>query len=144
MERIAAPFRYTFVRSDYAAQIEVQGLVRLEADEVVVEFRETTTSWGTMGAEQGPVRAIRIPLADVAGIELRRGFFGAAALVLRTRSMQTLSALPNAGAGEARLKIARRNRELAQELATSLRHELAERDLRALQASDPTPLSPGP
>ncbi|HEX5727422.1 MAG TPA: hypothetical protein VFX98_18260 [Longimicrobiaceae bacterium] len=142
MERIAIPFRFSVMGTDWSSEVAVQGLLRLEADDLVLEFREAVTRYSTMRTKQGPVRTLRLPFAEIAGVELRRGFFGGATLVVRSRRMQPLDALPNADAGEVRLKIARRDRALAEEFAISLRHELAERDLRALDAPGAVPLPP--
>ncbi len=53
MERVTVPFSLKRYAEGYSSQVTTHGVVRLEADALVIEFRETTTSLMTLDEESG-------------------------------------------------------------------------------------------
>ena len=132
----AVPFSNNSV---YEGLGKVNGLIRLEDDVLVLEYQ---TKDGVFGVLKSRVRETRLGLKDVASIEFDRGRV-TSNLRLRVLSIALLSDLPCCESGEARLKIARRDRDAAGGLVSrvqlrlsELRLEAADRKLREMQ-SDP-------
>jgi hypothetical protein len=133
VERVTVPFaqeRYDGLR----AIVATKGVVRLDVDALVIEFRETTTSLNTLAEEPGTVREIRIPLDDLASVEV--GGRWAVRLRIRTRTLAVLQEMPGATGNECALRVRRRDRSVAREFAVATSLTLSGRELRRLEDGD--------
>jgi hypothetical protein len=94
---------------------EGRGLLKDEGDYLTLEFQQQDV-W--LGIFKSAVQSIRIPVNEVASLELAKGWLGdyslCAPLVLQTTNVQLLSDLPEASQGRVRLKIARKDFEAAE------------------------------
>jgi hypothetical protein len=113
----------------------VSGLIRFQEDSLFLEFQSKDAVFGVV---KSGLKEIRLPLADVPDVEFQRGWIESH-LRLRVRRMALLSDLPGAEPGEAVLKVARRHRDAASELASRVLLRLSE---MRLEAADPTQRAP--
>lgn len=132
----------------------VHGLLRLDGDRVVVQWRlaRQTEHVGAMSvrtdAELEAVRQIEIPLAGVAGAIVRRRWWapwGSPTLILRAADLRAFEEV----AGESGLKLGhpaelilglrRTDLLVAEEFSAELAMALAERALAADEAASPLP-----
>lgn len=119
----------------YAGWVDCQGLMRVDGEWLRLEFESKDPF---LGVFKTPIQNLRIPLADLQRIELKRGWFSTT-LELRARSLRTWTDVPGAEASVLLLDIARRNREAAAELASVVSLRLCERDLLQMQKSLESP-----
>lgn len=138
MERVSVPFSFNNFdpTGGGLTQQSVEGLVRLDAEHLVVEFRERVTDWSGMGkGGLGPVQTVRIPLDDVESLELSGWLFWHR-LVLRTHSLGALGDITWANGAQIAFGIPFRARGRARELCASTTLHLLDRTLRRLDAGD--------
>lgn len=111
-----------------------RGVMRLEADALVLEYREKVTevSDTDYGQAQGPVREVRIPLETLRSVEVRRRFFLLPVCEVEVSRMAALEPLPWADGFRLRVRVPFRSRDHARDLASSLRLLQAERRLQEL------------
>jgi hypothetical protein len=109
----------------------VEGVARLEYDALVLEFSAVDALFGILRSRR---REVRIELADVESVEFRRGWFSGKLRII-ARRFGALDAVPWARGPEIRLKCGRRHRLAAEELASSLRLQVAEAHLEALRGA---------
>ncbi len=111
------------------------GLLRLDADALVLEYRETCTDYGTTErTDPGAVRRIEVPLGAVESLEVRRRFLRGPLLVLRLRSLAPLDGVRYADGARLSLPVARAEAARARELRGAVAERLAEAALRRLGA----------
>jgi hypothetical protein len=132
MNGTAVPFRMETISTDMSRSVRTDGVLRLEADALVVEFRETQTSLMTLREKIGAVNEVRIPLEHIESMELRRLWFGRGRLHVRTRTMTVLANVPGTSGNEVRLHVRRVDRDRARELCISTSLALSGRELRQL------------
>jgi len=137
MERVSVPFSYSILSSTWTSFTRVSGLLRVEGDSLVVEFREKNTDFNTMAEEQSPLREVRVPLTEVETLEVRRRFPWGSRIILTAHTLAALEGLPNCDGPTARFDIAWRDRTRARELAATTSLLLIERSLRELSPGDP-------
>lgn len=119
-----------FSTETYEGFAEVKGLVRLSDDSLFFEFQTTD---GIVGFFKSATQEIEVPVTDVVTIDLEGRF--RLHLQLQVRRMDLLGKLPNDGGG-VKLRIARKHRELADELVSDIRLRLSEQKYdRVLQES---------
>jgi hypothetical protein len=138
MERISVPFSSnTFDPTGGGlTQQSVEGLIRLDANEVVIEYRQKTLDWsGMTKAQLSDVHVVHIPLEDVESIEVRGWLFWRR-VVLRTHSLSVLRDVPWANGAELSLKLPFGAHQRAQELTTTTALRQADRTLRQLESYD--------
>ena len=124
----SVPFRMRYLPGNLA---RVEGVARLEHDALVLEFSAVDALFGILRSKR---REVRIGLADVESVEFRRGCFSGKLRIL-TRRVSALDGVPWARGPEMRLKCGRRHGLAAEELASSLRLQVAERHLEALRGA---------
>ena len=107
----------------YADLAHIRGIARLDDDHLVLEYRLQDS---VVGVLQSELKEIRIPLSELESVEFRRGIFRSV-LDVRTRTMRVLESLPGAHDCQLRLVCRRQDRGSAQQLATSVTLQLAER-----------------
>ena len=99
----------------YAGLGECRGLLKREGDQLHFEIQIQDSIAGILKSD---VREIRVPIDEVASLELTEGWLGinwlGVKLVLQTSSVERLSEMPGASQGRVQLKIARKDIENAQ------------------------------
>jgi hypothetical protein len=103
----------------YGGFMECHGLVRGEGDCLVVEYQSQDRVCGLFRRR---ARSVRVPLADLEAVELRRdGWFGRRKqLVIRAKSMLALESVPGSRQAELALDIARRDQAAAEQFVAGL------------------------
>ena len=138
----SVPFRRTSMTfsNEGTTTVRVEGLVRVDPADVVIEYREHTTvqhNTGKVEKRQGEVRALRIPLAQIESVAYRRGLFGLRPrLVVQVRSLDLLAAFPYAKGARCVLGIALGDRERARDFATSLVDGITDAQLKLLERGE--------
>ena len=139
MERVTVPFSVEHYQLDLQASITLRGIVRLEADALVIECRETRTSLNTLKEESGAVFAVRIPVADLDAVEWSRSWIRGGKLRIRTRTLSALENMPGAVGNELTLPVRRRDRLNARGLAVHAALMLSGLELKRLEDGEGTP-----
>ena len=147
MDSVTVPFSYQYLRVPDYSYVAVQGVVRMDDDALVIEFRERLTMNLGVGEEAGPVneeiRTLRIAWRDLQGARMRMHWLVQPRLELRTRTLSALDGFPLADGTRLLLPVAWRERGAARELAVTADALVADARLRALEAADqPPPLPP--
>lgn len=136
MERTTVPFRLSETLADLSTSVVTDGVIRLEAADFVIEFRETRTTIMTQESVVGEIREVRIPADDIEGIDVeRRGLWGIR-LRIRTHTLGALKDVPGARGNEVTLPVRRRHRERARELSVETSLRLAAREIRRLEGGE--------
>ncbi len=132
------PFKITGVLTDFA---DSEGIARLDSDGLVLEFQIKDN---VLGLLKSAPREVRIPFGDLAEASFKRGFFSGA-IRLRARRLTILASIPGSNASELILTCKRRDRPVAQDLASRLSMRILEHDLREMADSSrpPLPRPPG-
>lgn len=105
---------------------QTQGLVRFETGALNLEFK----AWSWMELSK-KVRTVRVSVCDLEAVEFKQGLWGAR-VILRARSLSAIDKIPGNGRGEVRLKFARKHREAARRLESSLALGISEQRLERL------------
>ena len=93
-----------------------KGLAKASPSELLLEFVVKDT---VLDVFRSGVKEIHIPRAEVDGVQLKRGWFGAK-VSIRFKSMKWLADLPGCDNGEVTLHVARRERDRAAEFVQVL------------------------
>lgn len=117
-----------------------RGLVRLEDDQLVLEFREQVTEMGggSLHEREEPVREARVPVSAIRSVETSRGWIRRPALDIELARLGPAEAVPWADGTRIRVRIPRRERERARSLGTDIRMLQADARLRELGGDDLT------
>jgi len=99
--------------------VEIHGLVGLEGDDLVLEFRRKPL----VRLRSPKVEDLRIPLSRISSIEYKQNWFRSQ-IRITTNRLKVAEALPEIRQGTFRLCFARREREVAERLARHLSHRL--------------------
>ncbi len=110
---LCVPFRIPGV---YGGWAEIQGLLRSEADSLVLDFEVKESVLDLLRLHS---KVSTIALEDLAAVEWRHGWFRRW-IVLRVKRLEALRQLPGAQTGELRLKIARQHAKAAEEFVGSV------------------------
>ncbi|RUL88244.1 hypothetical protein [Tautonia sociabilis] len=113
---IAFPFACT----DWSSFHEIKGLLRLEDEDLVLEYR--IVQWGCL--PKARVREARLPREVITAMTLRKGWFRDV-LAIQTSSLRSWEEFPGAVDGRARLIVGKEDRETARELVALLSPEKA-------------------
>jgi hypothetical protein len=124
----SVPFKIRYLLGNLA---RVEGVARLEPDALVLEFSIVD---GLVGVLRSRAKEVRIPLSDIESVAFRRGWFAGKVRVV-ARRVSALEAIPGAKGPEIDLKCRRRHRVAAEELASALRLQVAERHLVELRGA---------
>lgn len=145
MEALSVRFTNRGWTPSYEGSITVHGVLRTEADGLVLEFSATENYWGIKPTVESGIRTNSIPWTDLQSITYQPRLFGwGGSLLLRTRSLRALDGLPTARGSEVRLSIGRAERMDARDLAATVEMALADRRIAALEAPySPPALPPG-
>jgi hypothetical protein len=138
MDRISVPFSFSIFdpTGGGLTQLSVEGVIRLDAVELVLEYRERTADWSGMTKPQlGPVRIARVPLDEIESIEVRGWLFWKR-LIVETQSLSALGEVGWANGARLEIRLPVRVRQRAEELSATASLRLAERALSRLEAAD--------
>jgi len=92
------------------------GLIRPDGDALVLEY-QLQDSW--FGVLRGRAKSVRVPLADLEGVELKGRWFSRT-LVIQSRSMLSLAAVPGHRQGRLELTVARQDVPAAERLVAGV------------------------
>jgi hypothetical protein len=101
---------------------ETEGI--LSADEADLKF-EFRTSDAVMGLIKSDIREVKLPLDRIEGITFRKEWLSGGSITIRVNEMRAASELPAFKEGEVVLKVARKHRETAAELVSSVQLAIA-------------------
>ncbi|HWW02576.1 MAG TPA: hypothetical protein VNZ64_22955 [Candidatus Acidoferrum sp.] len=110
---IALPFK---VPDLFAGFAEGKGLAKASPSELTLEF---VIKDNLLNLLKSDPKEIRIPRAEIDGIRLERGWFGAK-VHIRVKSLKWLTDLPGCDNGEVTLQVARRDRDQASDFVRVL------------------------
>lgn len=115
---------------DTYTSVEARGLMRLEDDALVLEYRETVTDMAGVSYDEkrGPVRELRIPLERVRSIQARRRYFVIPVCEIEVDRLAALGSVDWADGTLLRLRIPFLKYDTARDLAAT--HSLAQADAR--------------
>jgi hypothetical protein len=144
IDSAAVPFTASYHGSMMTTLVELRGVLRADHDALVAEFRETKVDYNNpLQRVEGAVRTARVPWSDIQSLSYRRGWwFRPGKIVLRTRGLHALEALPNAEGNEVVLRVRRADHAVAREMVSLVELARAEARLRGLEA-DELRLPPG-
>jgi hypothetical protein len=129
---MAVPFRIDDYAMDLQSTVRTDGMIRLDDDVLVIEFRATRTSMMTLRSESEDVEELRIPVDQVDSFEVGRRWPWGAKLRLRTRSLGVLQQAPGVSGNEMAVRVRRRDYDRARELSINVSLALSSRELRRL------------
>jgi len=120
-----------FVIDDvYGGLAEVRGVLRLEQQAIVLEFKLQDALLNVVKTE---VSSVTVPFEQIEQLVFRKGWFGlGASLCLRTRSLKALEAVPGDHGAELLIGVARKDRTLAREIASQVNYALSESRFKQL------------
>jgi hypothetical protein len=100
----------------YGGLAECDGLIRPEADALVLEFQIRDNFLGVI---RGKPKVVRIQLADLDSVELQGRWFGRK-LAIKARSLMSLADVPGSKQGRVELEIARADVPAAERLVAGI------------------------
>lgn len=104
----------------HAGLSEATGLARMTEAGLTLEYQVRL-----LGLIRFGIREITVPFGEIAAIQLKKNLLQTR-IVLQTRSLRTLGAMPGSRTGQLVLRVARRDRETAALLVSALRLHLSE------------------
>ncbi len=114
--------------------IDLEGIARLEADELVLEFRARFVLRKSIKSRT--TREVRIPVADLEEVKFSNRLFGGV-VKFRARRLGAFGSMPGTHGSELRLRCRREHRVLAQDLVSRLSMRITEQELRQLVSDVP-------
>jgi hypothetical protein len=109
------PFKLGSLYGDLASG---HGLLRIEDNQLCLEFQVQDSLLGLL---KSSVKQVRIPRADLASVKLQRSWFGlCTSLVIQVARMESVQDVPGMSQGRVVLSIARKDREATERLITAL------------------------
>ena len=124
-EATSLPFS---IPGTYQGFAEVAGLATLDGDALVLEFEVKDA---VLGLVRSGVEVVRLPVDDLASVSLDQSWLHAD-LVVRARSMRSVSEVPGSRQGQVRLRIARRDRATAEEFSATLLRRIVDKQRERL------------
>jgi len=124
------PVPFTIPNVDHGLR-KAEGVLKLDDGMLNLEYK---TKDGFVGVIQSDIQELRIPLKELEGVEFKKGLFSHK-LILHGTSMKSFEKVPGTEQASCTLKIARKNRKSAQNLASQIRLFLSEEKLRKLDES---------
>jgi hypothetical protein len=119
----APALAFTFHEDDDAFFRESEGVVRVEGDQLVIEYQTKDAFFGTFKSD---VKVAAVPVAAISWVKFKRRMFSAQ-LSIQARAMKAVENIPASKQGRLRLKFARDLRDDAERLAEVLQHMIGGR-----------------
>jgi|GEM_PF-2503107 len=113
------PLPYSVARV-HAGFSDVNGLARMTHVGLTLEYQIRLLGFFRFG-----IHEITIPFEEIAAITLKKNMLHTR-IILQTRSLRTLAAMPGSKTGQLVLRVSRRDRETAALLVSALRLHLSE------------------
>jgi hypothetical protein len=120
------------MESSWAGLASNSGLLRLEADTLILEFE---TKDDVLQMLKSGVKRVAVSLAEVDACRWKPGWFGGK-IELSVRSMSVLTGIAGASQGRVALGVARKDRDKALGLVSNVELSLAHRVVRAAEESE--------
>jgi hypothetical protein len=138
------PFSQTFVRDRLEGMwsATATGLLRAEAEGLVLEWKAAEFDFQTFRRQEDPIRSVLIPWSEAQSIHFQRRLFRRGHLVLRSTTLHPLEDFPAAQGSQVVLRIARSDSALAQDLATGVELARAEDQTTHLVGTPPAGMIP--
>lgn len=95
---------------------ECQGILRGEGNCLLFEYQVQDNFAGWF---RGSPKIVRLPLAELESVELRKGWFRATDLVITAKSMAAVAAVPGSRQGRIELRIAKKDIKAAEAFVDS-------------------------
>lgn len=130
------------IADTHAGFARAQGLMRMEAETLVVEFEIKESLLGVLSFGR---KEVRIPIRDVDSATLKKSWWGTT-LILQFNRLEPVTQLPKVNRGRCHFSIARPDRAIAASFAPALQLQIADSQLSALANEwvTPKPVSPKP
>jgi hypothetical protein len=110
---------------------EVSGLAKVSGLGLILEFEGIQ-----LGKPKSSVREVQIPFAEIDSADLKAGWLKTE-MIVKTRSLNTLNAVPGSVQGSVTLRVPRKEKEAARRAFSALRMKITEIEIERLrQASD--------
>lgn len=118
----------------YSGLADVAGVVAARDDALVMEFQVRDA---VVHIFKSPLRTIVVPYSDIAELSFRKAW-GSSRLEIRTHSLGAFDQIPGSHGPVVKLHVEKRDRELAEELASIVMLRMSELRLRqVLNPPDP-------
>ncbi|MBW4601962.1 MAG: hypothetical protein KME29_20890 [Calothrix sp. FI2-JRJ7] len=114
----------------YQGFATVNGIALINATELTLEFEVKDNLFGLL---KSVIHKVQIPIYELCEVNLNTNWFSTK-LIIQTRSMETISQIPENSAGKIKLAIARQHREIAQQFVSILKLNMAETKLNSLNS----------
>ncbi len=105
----------SFEATDWTTWRSIQGLLRLDVDELVVEFRVEKGN----RFDKSPIQELRIGYDRIASASFRAGWFNDT-VTIQTISIRDVEGLPNGSNGRVQLNVNKADRETSRKLISFL------------------------
>lgn len=126
MHNVSVPFKITDVYEGFA---ETDGIILFADGSIKLQFQ---TKDAIFGAIKSSVKEIILPLPAIQDMHLRKGLWRHA-LIIRVSDLKLLEQIPKQKAGEMKLKIKRRDADLALSLVSNVKLEMTNLSLNYLK-----------
>ncbi|MFQ5629406.1 MAG: hypothetical protein ACE5I1_11645 [bacterium] len=117
-----------FKVDEFEGFLETEGMLRIEEDALVMEFRKKE---GIFGVPVSGLKEIRIPISELNAVTFKKKMVGSK-LIVKGHKMSTFADLPGSQHAEVVLSIARKDRETAEDLQANLAVMISEAKLKQL------------
>jgi hypothetical protein len=117
----------------YQGFAEAKGILRTTENGLLLEFQVKD---GVVGVLKSGINEVHVTLDQLSNISLKAGWFRTM-LHIRTRSMAALKGIPGNEPGQIALQIARKDRTIAQAVASGLMLRLSEKNLERFNQDRP-------
>jgi hypothetical protein len=131
---VFSSYRRRVLVGAFPSRIRMRGSIREAGASLVLEYRESWRDPATLHAKEGPLRRAEVDRSRLATIEVRRGWFGRATLVLRAGEFEALRGWPGVRGDVCTLGIDRSAGSLHLEAASELALRIADEQLRAIES----------
>ncbi|MBL7988096.1 MAG: hypothetical protein JNJ94_08540 [Chlorobi bacterium] len=131
------PFTIAFdtMNGNEVISTQVKGILRLEVEGVVIEFRQNHSVMSSRGVEESStgVQVVQLPIESLDSVELKESLIRPARFILSARTLAAFAEIPGSGDVQRTLTIARADRERARLIETAIKsrilHDRLERGL---------------
>ncbi|MEO1449948.1 MAG: hypothetical protein AAFV07_10505 [Bacteroidota bacterium] len=117
----------------YGGFAQVTGILTAEEDAIFLEYQTQDNILG--GLIKSSTRELMIPLQELDSVEARSKWTGTR-FFIRVRRLASLDGLPNVENGEVKLKIKRKNKEVAISMASRINLRISELRLDPSERGD--------
>ena len=120
-EAHSRPMSLLFSLGDvYCGFAQADGVAWLEPNDLSLEFQIEDSIFGVVKL---PMKAVRIPLADIESVHLKPGW-RKTGLIIRTSRLSAIAEVPTRSGGEVKLYVSSKDREAAERFIACLRQSL--------------------